>query len=125
MKVKLAELLLRRKELTEKVKQTASVKVASVFETKVQRVKVHEGIDEVTAVVPKLTLGQVTAEHDHYAGALRRVDSAIQQANWATEIDVLPTVMQSWDEVNDQRKAAMLAVKAATPQPGDGNSSTQ
>lgn len=88
MKIKLAEALLRRKELDAKVKVLTTIKNSTVYEAVVQRVKVTDGLDEVTARVPKLTLSQVTAEYDHHARALRLVDAAIQQANWTTEIEV-------------------------------------
>lgn len=100
MKIKLAEALLRRKELADKVAQTKQISAASVYETKVKRQQVTEQIDDIVAQVPKLTLAQVTAEHDHYSRALRLVDAAIQQANWTTEVELEPRVMQSWSEVN-------------------------
>lgn len=89
-RVKLAEALLRRKELQQKVDQTKAIKAANLYDTKVTRKAAHEGIDDVLAQIPKLTLSQVTAEYDHYARALRLVDAAIQQANWTTEIEVDP-----------------------------------
>ena len=86
--IALADALLRRKELAAKVESTKNVKANNVFEQRVQRIKVSDGIDEVTANIPKLTLSQVTHEHDFYARALRNIDSAIQQANWTTKITV-------------------------------------
>ena len=87
-KVKLAEALLRRKELAAKVTTTQSIKMADLFETKVTRKLVSDNIDEVTLKIPKLDLSEVVAENDHYAKSLRHVDAAIQQANWNTEIEV-------------------------------------
>ena len=92
-KVKLAEALLRRKELMGKVQLCQAIKTKDLFDLKVNRVKVADGIDEVTANVPKLELNQVTAEYDYYAGQLRRIDAAIQQANWTSEIEVDPNAM--------------------------------
>lgn len=92
-KLKLAEALLRRKELAEKVDVLRKIKGSDLYEMKVARVKVSDSIDNVTANVPKLTASQVTAEFDFYARQLRLVDAAIQQANWTTEIDVKDTVM--------------------------------
>ncbi len=84
---KLAEMLLRRKELQQKTDDTKAIKQADVFKTRVKRVKVSDDIDEVTADVAQLTLSQVTAEHDFYAKRLRLCDAAIQQANWTTEVE--------------------------------------
>ena len=92
-KIKLAEALLRRKELNGKVATLTSIKEADLFEIKVKRVSVTDNIDDLTAKVPKLTASQVTAEFDFYARQLRLVDAAIQQANWTTEIEVKDTVM--------------------------------
>jgi hypothetical protein len=88
MQVKLAEALLRRKELNEKVKQCFNIKTAEVFETIAKRVLVADGVDDLVAKVPKLNLAQVTQEYDYYARQLRLIDAAIQQANWTTEISV-------------------------------------
>lgn len=96
MNIKLAEALLRRKELAEKVKATAAIKAQDIFEVKVTRKAAHEGIDDVLAKVPKLTLAEVTREHDHYAKALRLIDAAIQQANWTVQIDVQDVAMQDY-----------------------------
>jgi hypothetical protein len=88
MNVKLAEALLIRKELQKKVDQIGSIKDRDLFEVKARRQRVEDGIDDVVAQVPKLTLSQVTREYDYCAKRLRMVDSAIQQANWRTVIDV-------------------------------------
>lgn len=86
--MKLAEALLRRKELDAKVKILAAFKQAQFFETKVVRKNVTDNIDDITATVPKLDAGQVTAEYDFYARQLRLIDAAIQQANWTTDLAV-------------------------------------
>lgn len=91
--VKLAEALLRRKELNIKVNALTQIKGAQVFETITNRVKVADGIDEFTAKVPKLTASQVTHELDWHSRQLRRLDSAIQNCNWTTEIQLDPEVM--------------------------------
>lgn len=98
MNIKLAEALLRRKELQEKVNQIFPISIANVYETQVARVKVTDSIDNITAKVPKLTLAQVTAEYDFYARQLREIDAAIQQANWTTEVQVKPNNMLSFVE---------------------------
>lgn len=84
--MKLAEALLRRKELAMKVAQIAAIKPQNLFEMKIIRKNITENIDDIQATVPKLTLSQVTAEYDFYARQLRLIDAAIQQANWTTEL---------------------------------------
>ena len=88
MKVKLAEALLRRKELNEKIDQLKQINKDNLFVVKAKRVKVTDDIDDVVASIPKITLAQVAAGYDWYAKQLRLVDAAIQQANWVTEIEV-------------------------------------
>jgi len=88
MKIKLAEALLRRKELAEKVKSVGNFKSSDVYEVKVKRQKVSEDIDDIVASVPKLTLSEVLAEFDFYSRALRLIDAAVQQANWTTDVEV-------------------------------------
>jgi len=94
--VKLAEALLRRKELQQKVDQIRSIRDKDLFEIKARRVNVTESLDDITAQVPKLTLSQVTREYDFYAKQLRLVDAAIQQGNWTTEIEVGTNVMADY-----------------------------
>ena len=98
MNIKLAEALLRRKELNNKVLQLQGINSKDLFEVKAERRKVTDSIDDIVAQVPKLTLAQVTGGYDFYARALRRVDAAIQQANWTTEIDVDSSVMDDFKE---------------------------
>lgn len=86
--MKLAEALLRRKELQSKVDQIRGVKTADVFEVVLQRRSISDTVDDISAKVPKLTLSQVTQEFDYYSKQLRRIDSAIQQANWTHELSV-------------------------------------
>ena len=86
--VTLAEALLRRKELSARLERIEHVKDSDVFKMRVRRVSAAEGIDEVTAAVPKLALAQVMAEFNHCAQQLRKVDAVIQQTNWNTHVDV-------------------------------------
>lgn len=95
-KIKLAEALLRRKELKEKVDIVKQIKDKDLYEVKARRQSVTENIDDVVAQVPKLNLGQVTSEYDFYARQLRLIDAAIQQANWTTEIEIGDTVMADY-----------------------------
>ena len=98
MKIKLAEALLRRKELNEKVDALKKINVQGLFEVKAQRKNVTENIDDIIAQVPKIKLTQVTAGFDYYAKQLRLIDASIQQANWTTEIDVAEDVMKDYVE---------------------------
>lgn len=98
MKVKLAEALLRRKELLGKCQVLAQIKQNALYEVKATRKLVSEGIDDIVAQVPKVTASQVTAEFDWHARQLRLVDAAIQQANWTTEIEVGPDVMADYKQ---------------------------
>lgn len=86
--MKLAEALLRRKELDAKVKQLATIKVEKMFHPILQRKPAAEGYDDIIGQVPKLTASQVTAEYDFYARQLRLIDAAIQQANWTAELSI-------------------------------------
>lgn len=98
MEIKLAEALLRRKELQQKVDQLRPVKESDMSEMKVRRVKVSDSLDEITAMVPRVTMRQVTAAYDWHARQLRLVDAAIQQANWISEITVDASVMADFEE---------------------------
>lgn len=98
MQVKLAEALLRRKELQQKVDQLKSINAPQLFQMQVQRIKVSDGLDEVTAKVPRMTASQVTEEYDFYAKQLRLCDAAIQQANWQTEIAIGNDVMTAFSD---------------------------
>lgn len=99
MEIKLAEALLRRKELQEKVDQLKSINRKEMVETKVARRQVTEGIDDILAEVAIVTMSQVTHAYDWHARQLRRVDAAIQQANWSTAISVDEEVMKDYAQV--------------------------
>lgn len=96
MKIKLAEALLRRKELQGKVDVLKEIKDKNLFEVKAQRRQVTESLDDIIAQVPKLSASQVTAEFDWHARQLRLIDSVIQQANWTVEIEIDQTVMSDY-----------------------------
>ncbi len=98
MKIKLAEALLRRKELQQKVDVLNQVDGKALYEVKASRVKVTDSLDDIVAHVPKLTAGQVTREFDWHARQLREIDAAIQQANWTTEIEVGTANMADYKE---------------------------
>jgi hypothetical protein len=96
MKIKLAEALLRRKELQEKVNVLRQINEKALFEVRAQRKNVTENIDDIVAMVPKLTASQVTAEYDWHARQLRLVDAAIQQTNWTADVEVPDTTMADY-----------------------------
>jgi len=86
--MKLADALLRRKELQQKVDQLRTIKDKDIFEFRFERKQVNDNLDDIKAQVPILEANQVTAEFDYYANKLRLIDAAIQQLNWTTDITV-------------------------------------
>lgn len=104
MNVKLAEALLRRKELQGKVAQLATIKDKDLFEVKRKRAKVTDEVDDVVLQVPLLTSSEVTHAYDWHARQLRLVDAAIQQANWTTEVTVGDDVMADYVAQPQERK---------------------
>ena len=97
MQVKLAEALLRRKELQGKVDVLKQIQEKALFEVVARRQNVTENLDDVIAQVPRLSAAEVTAEYDWHARQLRLVDAAIQQANWTTEVEVGASVMADYE----------------------------
>lgn len=102
--MKLAEALLRRKELQGKVAQLATIKDKDLFEVKSGRKQAHEGLDDFILQVPLLSQAEVTAAYDWHAKQLRLVDAAIQQANWTTEVTVADGVMSDYTPPELKRK---------------------
>ena len=96
MQAKLAELLLRRKELQGQVDRLQQINQQGLFEVRVQRKNVAESVDDVVAQVPKISMHQVTHAYNWHAAALRKVDAAIQQANWTTEIPIDDELMKEY-----------------------------
>ena len=86
--MKLADALLRRKELQQKVDQLRQIKDKDIYEFRFERKQINENIDDIRAQVPVLEANQVTAEFDYYANKLRLIDGAIQQLNWTADIEV-------------------------------------
>jgi hypothetical protein len=99
MDIKLAEALLRRKELAEKLNMIRQIKDAQlIYQVRNKRIQVTEQVESLDVDFPKLTLSQVTAEFDFTAKQLRLVDAIIQNANWTTVLEVDPMVMQDFSE---------------------------
>lgn len=101
--MKIAQALLLRKQLEKKVAQLEPIKSfgdQGMFETKTKRLNVSQEVDEVSIQVPRITLADVTEEYDKYASALRKIDVAIQKANWEFDVDFA-------DKENPFEKAAV------------------
>lgn len=89
---KLAELLLRRKELQDCLARLAPMEAKDVFDIRIERKSVSEGYEEVLAAVPQISINQVTAYHRWLAAQLRITDGLIQQANWTTEVEAVESL---------------------------------
>jgi len=97
MDIKLAEALLRRKELQEKLNIVRQIKDTQlIYQVRNKRIQVTEQIESLDVDFPKLELSQVTAEYDFIAKQLRLVDALIQQANWNTDLEVDPMVLDTY-----------------------------
>lgn len=96
--MKLADALLRRKELQQKVDQIRNIRDKDLFEFKFARKQVNENYDDIQAQVPKCELRQITEEYDYYSNKLRLIDAAIQQLNWTTDIEVDGRVWKNFKE---------------------------
>ena len=83
----LAELLLRRKELRERLDRMQQINQRELFEVKARRKSVSENIDDIVAEVPKMSYAEFSAEYNALASQHRRLDALIQQANWSTQVD--------------------------------------
>jgi hypothetical protein len=94
--MKLAEALLLRKELQAKVDRLKAINTENLFEFKMQRLPVGDGIDDIKAQVPKISFQQFTHCYDWHAKQLRKVDAAIQQANWNTDVENVDDVAQDY-----------------------------
>jgi hypothetical protein len=105
--ITLAEALLRRKELTEKVAHLKQINQEGLFEVQVKRGRVTDSMEDLVAKVPKISLQQVTAAYDWHARRLRLIDAIIQQANWNTQVELKDeTIMDDYVDpyVEDKRK---------------------
>jgi hypothetical protein len=104
MELKLAEALLRRKELQAKVDQLRTIKDKDLFEVRGKRTRLTDDVDDVVLQVPLLSAKQVTHEYDWYARQLRLVDAAIQQANWTVAIEVDASVNMEYMPLEVKRE---------------------
>lgn len=104
MELKLAEALLRRKELQAKVDQLRTIKDKDLFEVRGKRTRLTDDVDDVVLQVPLLSAKQVTHEYDWYARQLRLIDAAIQQANWTVSIEVDASVNMEYAPLEVKRE---------------------
>lgn len=105
--ITLAEALLRRKELTEKVNSLKQINQDGLFEVQAKRGRVTDTMEDLVAKVPKITMQQVTAAYDWHSRRLRLIDAIIQQANWNTQVDLKDeSIMDDYVDpfVDDKRK---------------------
>lgn len=96
--MKIAEALLLRKQLEQKVEQLKPLKLNGengVYKLEIQRVKISEEVDEARISIPRLQPSDVTREYDHFATELRKLDTAIQKANWQFDIDYKETTLEN------------------------------
>lgn len=96
MEIKLAEALLRRKELQGQVDRLRPLNQRELYEVRVERRNVSESIDDIAVKVPKISMQQVTHAFDWHAKQLRKIDAAIQQANWTANVAVDQEVMTDY-----------------------------
>lgn len=83
MEMKIAEALLLRKNLEQKLGRLEVFKEADLYEVKTERKQVKEGeIEEIKTKVPKLSLKDVMEEYNKVSKKVRQLDASIQKANW-------------------------------------------
>lgn len=89
-KMKLAEALLLRKSLANKLARIEVIKERDeLFEVKTERHMLGEGkIEEVKVSTPKLSFKDVLREYNDVAKQVRILDSAIQYANWQFDVEL-------------------------------------
>lgn len=95
--MKLAEALLRRKELNTMLDRMKFLNNQDLFIMKSSRVKAHEGFDDLNLAIPKISWAEFQRAFNWYSKQLRLVDAAIQNANWITEIYVEGDVMKDYE----------------------------
>jgi hypothetical protein len=96
--MKLAEALLRRKELQGKVDQLMQIDTDALVARLNKRVNINDDWDDIIGTVPKVSADSITARRDFYARQLRLVDAAIQHTNWTTEVEVNDSVNTEFTE---------------------------
>tara|TARA_S200002703_G_C3769110_1_gene236789 strand:+ start:230 stop:520 length:291 start_codon:yes stop_codon:yes gene_type:complete len=96
--MKLADALLRRKELQEKVNQLRALKESDMCEFLFERKSVNDSMDDIKARIPKVDAAKLTKEYDSYASKLRKIDAGIQQLNWTVDINIEDSIWVNYSE---------------------------
>ena len=87
--MKIAEALLLRKNLEQKMSRLEIFKDADLYEVKTSRKQIKEGeIEEITSKVPKLSLKDVMEEYNALSKKIRQLDASIQKANWDCSVSL-------------------------------------
>ena len=94
--IPLAKALLMRKQLQEKVDQLKPINNEKLFIPILERRPASEGYDDIKGRIPKVSFEQLTYAFDWHSKRLREVDGVIQQANWATPVEVPDHVMEEF-----------------------------
>lgn len=105
----IAEALQLRKQLQAKVEQLLplhNVGERGVFDQTVKRVSVNENVDEITITAPRITLADITRSYDHYASELRKLDTAIQKANWVATVEYSEVPAPEAESKSEKRRKA-------------------
>lgn len=100
--MKVAEALILRKQLVQKLGEINVFKEQAekgFFKNTVERIKATDpipgatsgsaeesGTDDIKSKISLLTADEVFKSHDEHATCLRKIDAAIQEANWANTI---------------------------------------
>lgn len=99
--MKIAEALILRKQLAQKIEEIEPLKEQAkngYFKDKVTRIRIHEpipgathpegagGTDEVTQSICEITPESIFKAWDELCTCLRKIDAALQQANWEYSI---------------------------------------
>jgi hypothetical protein len=111
--IKLAEALLRRKELNDRVAVAKAIDESDIKTMVLSRKRLSDDIDDIQALVPTVSYVEVAAAHSYYARNLRLIDAVIQQANWTCEVEVADEVMQDF-EPKEEPKRPTLPVQSRT-----------
>tara|TARA_R100001163_G_C4997272_1_gene147735 strand:- start:416 stop:736 length:321 start_codon:yes stop_codon:yes gene_type:complete len=94
--VPLAELLIRRNDLKDKLERVKPLTNRDLYGQKVQRISVSDSVDEVTVQVPRLSYDEIDGNWNHISRQLRKVDALIQRTNWETQVAIDPELLQDY-----------------------------
>lgn len=115
----LASVLLKRRQLKANLDSMNIVMTTAQFSPTLNRKPVTmtsqgvEGLDEVTAVLPKLDKADVQRNVNWISGNLRQLDAIIQRTNWSTTTQIGQTAMITSEVAVEIRNRDLLARVAA------------